>query len=127
VSFAGVAEALEALEAALSAASASLPDDQAFRVYTEPGASVDPPGAVLGPPTFAWEGLSPSPRTATWPVLLVAPAGGDALSALLGLLPAVTQALDETVDCVMQTATPDAYRAGGAELPAYLLQVEVAL
>jgi hypothetical protein len=128
VSYDGVAPARESLLDALGRVSERLGDDQACRVYPEYTAAVDPFGLVLGPPTFQWDDTpGTEPLRASWPIHLVAPAGGDVLGALLEILPAVTRELDGMRDVTVVSATPDVFRAGGDELPAYLIVTEVDL
>lgn len=127
MSYSGLAEARDALVAALEAASASVPPAHRFRVVTELADSIDPPAAILLPPTLTWEGPGPDPHTAAWTVALVVTPGDYLVGQLFELLPEVTSSLDNMVDCVMQTAEPDIFRTGGTELPGYFLRVEVDL
>lgn len=131
MSFDSVASAQEVLLQALDVAAAAVKAAQpgsGLQVLAELGEVVDPPAVVLLPPTLTWEGPGPAPRTGVWTVALVVAAGkGDAAAELLALLPAVVTAIEETVECVLQTAEPDIFRTGSTELPAYFLRVEVAL
>lgn len=108
--------------------SAALRGVSKLRVYDDPGAAVDPPAAVLGPPTLSWDGYDPDPSAAFFSLALVAPADDRALTTLLGFLPLVVAAVDTVTDAVVTTATPGSLPVGGnAELPAYLLSIEVSL
>jgi hypothetical protein len=97
------------------------------RAYEDPGASVDPPATVLGPPTFTWDGYRPEPTSATFNLALVSQADDRALRRLLVHLPDVRAAVESLPSAVVRTATPGTLAAGGSELPAYLIQIEVAL
>lgn len=110
--------------AALEAALKTVPG---VRYYGDPGARVDPPGVVLQPPSFRWEGYSSDPTTATFQVALVAQADDRALRRLLAHLPAITAAVDTVPDAVVTSATPGTLTAEIGALPAYLIEIEVSL
>lgn len=115
-----VKEAARDLLAALGAV-----DD--LRVYADPGASVAPPGVVLGPPTLTWEGMCAEPTSATFLVYLVTQLDDRSLERLWDLVPLVAAAVDAMPDAVVRTASPGSFLSGGTELPAYLIETEVAL
>ncbi|TDP97650.1 hypothetical protein [Labedaea rhizosphaerae] len=117
-----VAEAAALLVEALS-------NVDGMRVYTNPGADVQPPGIVLGAPTLTWGTYSRtySPSGATWPVFLVCKADAKTLPLMWSLLPKITAALDGLEPVAVASATPTLYPVSGAELPAYELTVEVGL
>ena len=63
---------------------------------------VDPPAAVLGPPTLTWDTFMSAPTNATFTLALAAPADDRALGRLFDLLPAVTVAVDTVTDAVVR-------------------------
>lgn len=94
----------------------------------DPGAGLDPPATVLGPPTLTWEGPHSDPSAATFVVyLVVGPDPADATARLLELLPAVTEALDEVRDAVVTRAEAGRYAGSNGDMPAYQITVEYAL
>lgn len=93
------------------------------RVVTDPGATLDPPALVLGPPSLQWEGMGGGPTSATFLVYVTVKADERALERLWDLVPAVASELDAVRDAVVLRADPGSYR----ELPCYEIQVEVAL
>lgn len=119
-----VREAAEALETALEAV-------PKLQVYRDPGANVDPPAAVLGPPSLAWEtygdGTGVYPTSATFPVYVVTAADDRSLERLWELVPEVAAALESVADAVTPTADPGAYNTGGVQLPCYEILAEVSL
>jgi len=128
MSFTSVQAAHDALEAALLAASASLPADDQFRVHAEVSDSVDPPAAVLSPPLLTWAGPGLAPTDATWQVAIVAKAGtGRTASDLYRALPTIAEAIDMQTDFVVKQAEPGSWQSGNDTLPCFLLTIEVAL
>lgn len=97
------------------------------RQYRDPGAAVDPPGIVLGPPALAWEGMCSGPTSATFLVYVVVAADERYLEQLWELVPLVADALDSVPDATVTGAVPGAYQSGGSELPCYEITVEVSL
>lgn len=100
---------------------------EGLRVLDSPGAVVDPPAAVLGPPTWVFEAYSPEPTSTTFTVALVAAADERALERLAALVPRVAQLIHDETDASVIRAEPGSVPsgAGSAELPAYLLTIEV--
>lgn len=99
-------------------------------VYKDPGATIDPPGAVIGPPRLTWAHLTPVPTEATFPVYYVVAADEHAVGNLYGdRLQVIVDAI-HTYDraAITGTANPFAYPAsGGVDLPALEISVDVAL
>lgn len=125
----GVAEHEADMVAALEAIAATMSDERAFRVATEPTETVDPPCVVLFPLTFAWQAGPPGPPVSASGTATVCVQGGTGtVSAdLYTVLPVVTEAIESVDNVIMISAEPGSYRAGEAELPAYILRYEVAL
>ncbi len=96
------------------------------RVSTSPGMSLDPPTAVVGVPELTWERFT-DPSSATFVVGLAVAANEHAADRLLALYPDVVAALDGVPGVVVKSAAPGTVPAGSAELPAYLIEIEVAL
>lgn len=116
-----VSEAAEALEAAL----ATVPG---LRGYRDPGAVIDPPAWVLGPPVLSFEAYCVEPTTARFLVWLVVKADDRALERLWDLVPAVAAAVDEHAESAsVSSAEPATYPTSGAELPAYTISVDYSL
>ncbi len=119
-----VEEAATAVHAAL----ATVPD---LRVYTDPAATVDPPGAVVGPPALSWTGYGPGPNFARFIVYVITDDSDRAVERLWDLVPQVVAALESSSDAEIMMrpgedqATPTVWPNG--DLPAYELSIEVTL
>ena len=116
----------ESVTAATEAIGAALSGVTGVRFYRQLGGSVDPPATVLPPPRLRWEAFSPEPTEATFTVGLVVDRTGREVEQLEALLQPVVSAL-ESPDAVVTAADLGSYPAGGVELPAYLITLEVAL
>lgn len=98
------------------------------RPHTDPGAAVDPPALVIGPPQATWSGYGAGPNMARFLVHVIVPADERALERLLDLVPQVATALEASdVDITVTQADPARWPAGGIDLPAYEITTEVAL
>lgn len=117
------------VESAANALAEALRGVEGIRVYTDPGARVDPPGVVIGPPTLHWEGPCLAPTRATFRISVVVKANDRAMQTLWGLVPAVGAALDNinTPSVAVIRAEPGVYPSGGTDLPAYQITAEVEL
>lgn len=101
---------------------------EGVEVYTDPGASVNPPAVLVEPPSLTWEAYSTSaPTTATFTLYLLVRSDGYALSNLEPLVLGVTDALWDVQNAVVTGAVPSNLPVGGANLPAYILTCEVSL
>lgn len=118
--YASVTAATDAIAAALSGVTG-------VRYHRQLGGLVDPPATVLPVPRLTWNGPGSEPTEATWTVGLIVDRDGREAERLESLLPLVVAALEDLDDVVVISADPGSYPAGGAELPAYLITVEVAL
>lgn len=99
-----------------------------LRVYDDMAATVDPPGAILGPPALAYDAFLVEPTSARLIVALVVTADERAVQRLLDLLPSVTTVLGDVENVVVRSADPGTWPAGGgSDLPAYLIEIEAAL
>lgn len=96
------------------------------QVYTDLGASVNPPCIMLGPPALEWEGVCVGPTSARWLVYVIVPADERAMERLWELVEPVADAIDGTPAVVIR-ADPGVYAAGTQDLPCYEFQVEVSL
>jgi hypothetical protein len=110
--------------AALAEALKGVPD---LRVYTDPGATVDPPAAIVGPPQLSWEGVCEDPTSARFLVWVVVPADDRAVERLWELVPLAAAALQTVTDATVTVALPGRWPGGGSDLPAYEITTEVAL
>jgi hypothetical protein len=113
--------------AAAEALAEALRTVEGLRVHTDPGALLDPPAAVVGPPALAWEGYDAAPTSARFVVVVVVAMDERALPRLWDLVPLVAAAVDTVPDAVLRTADPGVWSANGADLPSYELLIEVAL
>jgi hypothetical protein len=115
-----LADAADRISAALTAV-------PGVRYYRQLGGAIDPPATVLPPPRLAWNGPTSEPTDATWTVGLIVDRTDRTVEQLESLLQPVVEALDGLDDVVVTTAEMGSYPAGGVELPAYLITLEVAL
>lgn len=116
-----VRDRVEDLEAAI----ASVPD---MRAYRDTAANVELPAAVIGPPLLTWEGVCTGPpSSARFLVYVIVPLDEWAMDRLWELVPMVGKAIESQTDAVAVTALPGVYNAGGVDLPAYELTVEVSV
>jgi hypothetical protein len=100
---------------------------EGVRVYDDPGANMDPPALLVGPPTLTWEGYGSGPVNARIIVYLVVPENDRVLEKLGELITSVADAIDDTENAVVVRADPGTFIAGSQELPSYEVLVEVAL
>lgn len=120
-----IGERLAELAGELKAAVETVPD---VRAYLDPGASIAPPGVVIGPPQLTFEGYSGDPTEATFVLAVCVAASDRAMARLWDLVPLVAAAVHtHTEDAVVRRAQPGAWTAGGTELPCYELTVETNL
>lgn len=106
----------------LAAAAAAV---DGVRVYTDPGATVDPPGVVVAPPSIQFEGFVGGPTTARFLLYVVVAADERALERLYPLVMAVAAAIDEHTAASVLEASPGSW--GTPELPAYVIETEYSL
>lgn len=98
------------------------------RLHPDVGPGVDPPALVLGVPSLQWEGLCQEPTSARWLVYVVVSADyARASGALIGLVLAVAAVLDEVPDVSVLRADPGTYPASSGDLPAYQIEIQMAL
>ena len=117
----------ESVSAATDAIGAALSSVTGVRFYRQLGGSVDPPATVLPPPRVVWGRLGSEPTEATFTVGLIVDRTDRVVEQLEALLQPVVSALEDVGDVVVTSADLGSYPAGGVELPAYLITVEVAL
>jgi hypothetical protein len=103
----------------------SLADVQGVRVDRAGTGHANPPAFSLGPPTFVWDGYGEDPTEVSFDGMLYVPSDDRAIGRLMTFLPIVRAALETVEDVVITGATPELFRAGGADLPAYRIHVEV--
>ncbi|PZG18979.1 hypothetical protein C1I95_12435 [Micromonospora craterilacus] len=100
------------------------------RVYPDIGPDVSPPAAVIGPPALTWEGLpgcGGEPTSGRFGVWVVVDDDDRSVSRLIELVPPVAAALDAVDDAVVVRADPTTYPGSSKDLPAYQIQVDMAL
>jgi len=113
--------------AATDAIAAALTGVTGVRYYRQLGGSVDPPATVLPPPRLAWGRMGPEPTEATFTVGVIVDRDGREVERLEAVLQPVVDALESVPDAVVTAADLGSYPAGGVELPAWLITLEVAL
>lgn len=119
---------VEPIGAARDALIAALRQVDGLRVYGELGANIDPPCVVVGPPRLTPDGLtSPALTTAAFVAGLVARGDERAIDALLRLVQPVCDAVWTVPGAVVTECSPGTWPAGAANLPAYLIEIEVSL
>lgn len=112
-------EAADAIRAALTAA-----DIRCFYL----GQSVDPPAVVIVPPLLTWDMPSSDPSEAQFGLALVVPEDDHMVLTLINYIERVGRALDESEhEFAMKQAAPGVFPGNPGELPAYRIQIEVAL
>ncbi|WP_435589804.1 hypothetical protein [Micromonospora aurantiaca (nom. illeg.)] len=118
---------MNAIEQAAADLAAALETVQGLAVARDLGANLDPPAAVVDGPALTWRAHCVEPTDARFLVHLVVASGPDAQPLLWRLLPVVSVALDAEADATVIRADPALHQVGGAELPCYEIQVDVAL
>lgn len=105
--------------AAVKAAVAGVPG---VTVYTDPAATLDPPGVVVGLPEMSGNGTynTPLPNELTFHLYLVVTSDDTAQERLVTLLDQLSEVVFEATDFVVTQAQPGTY----ADLPCYVLTVE---
>lgn len=96
-----------------------------------PYKDIDPRTVVVGPPAFSWRGMCDpdNPDLATFSVWLVWRQDERAIEELLKNLPPLMAALQSIGDdsTITDGPRPAAYPAGAADLPAYVMTIELGL
>ncbi|MEC3975090.1 hypothetical protein [Amycolatopsis sp. H20-H5] len=115
---------MSAVTDAAATLSAALASVEGVRVY-ELGASVDPPGVVVGVPRLVWGAYSPEITSASFPVYLVVSMDDKSVRQLLTLAPLVAAAIEVATGATVDAADPGIYPVG--DLPAYLFTAEFPL
>lgn len=110
--------------AARAALKAALGAVDEIRVYTDPGAKIDPPAAVVSLPDLRWENYQAPPTAAVFSIALIVKANDHAVDELARLVPEVAAAIETVDNAAVLTARVGAWRD---QLPAYLIEVEYAL
>lgn len=104
------------------------------RVYREAGTEIDPPAVAIGLPRVEWNlGNSAEPTDATFVIGLIGTASRipNLNDEMMGLIPVVMDALLSDPRLASQIeprgASPGTWPNGGVDLPAYLIEIGVAL
>lgn len=96
--------------------------------YTDPGAGINLPAAVLSLPTFDWSNYSQAdPTDATFTLYVVVKADGYVISVIEPIMMQIVEALYSGTDLVVSHAVPGTFESGGTQLPAYVVTVEALL
>jgi hypothetical protein len=112
-----VSEARDALSGALSAV-------PGLRVVMDPGATIQPPAAVVSLPDLRWEAMCTDPTGATFSIAVVVKLDDRSVDRLQELVLQVAEALDSVPEAVVLTARTGTWND---QLPAYLIETEVSL
>lgn len=104
------------------------------RVYREAGTPIDPPAVAIGLPRVEYRlGNSAEPSDATFVIGLIGTASRipNLNDEMMGLLPVIMDALLTDVRLAGRiepgTISPGTWPNGGVDLPAYLIEIGVAL
>lgn len=112
---------LTSVRAALVAALGTV---SGLRVYNDPGAAIDPPGAVLGLSELTWDTYNDAqPAESTTMVYLLVAADDRAIDNLVSLVDQVSDAVWSATDFAITHAVPGTYQTSNVDLPAYVLTV----
>lgn len=119
---------MEAIQEAVAALKAAIETVPGIRVYVDPGATVDPPGVVIGPPTLTAPTYGVGFSDAAFRVVVIAGMDDRALERLWALVPQVSEAIERNTDAVVTRATPGQWGEQSTNtLPSYELLVEMGL
>lgn len=118
---------MSAVKDAVAALNTALKGVEQVRLHADPGAAINPPATVVGPPSLTWDALAVWPTAARFLVYVVVAADQRALERLWDLVPVVAEAIDGLEDAVVVRADPGTYQTSGGELPCYQIQVDYAL
>jgi hypothetical protein len=119
---------MNSIQKARAALADVLSEIKGLRVYRQLGEVVDPPAVMVSLPRIEYDGRPGEATSATFTIPLFAAMEGDTSDQLAHWEPIVTKVLDGLNDQVTVTASaPGTWPAGGTDLPAYLIEVEVAL
>lgn len=105
---------------ALVAALKAVPN---LRASVIDGREINPPQAIVGPPSMVFEHFCEGPTELSFPVTLVVKVDTLALERLYKMLPLVVAAIDSVSDAVVTVAEPGSWGPAGEEMPAYTLTV----
>lgn len=119
----------EAYSSVVTGLREALRGEARLRVAEGPADRVDRETVIVGPPSFAWEGLcSPvEPTSMVVTVYLVTVFDERSVERLLAALPGLLLALASVNDATITDAVPGAYPTSGAEMPCYRLTAEMTL
>lgn len=122
-------QAYESVVTGLRARLATPTGSGKLRVLDGPADRPDRGSVIVGPPTFAWEGLCDpnEPTSMTVVVYLIEQFNERAVEHLLARLPELLVALATVHDATITAADPGTYPTSGADLPCYRLTAEMTL
>ena len=115
------------VETAHEALSVALETVEGLRVERDPGAVLDPPAALVGPPLLTFGGQDSDPAHARWVVVVVVNFDDRAFPHLWKLIPLVTAAIESLTDAVVVDASPGTWQNGAISLPCYEISAEMSL
>lgn len=121
------ADGLNNVEQAIAALYGALETVAGLRIARGVGMRLDPPAALVAPPTLTWDSYALEPTEATFVVPVVVGQTERALSELLAWTPLVVEAISGVQNAAVRSAEPGTWASGGPDLPAYLIRVEVGL
>ena len=118
------------LQKAHAAIADALGTIEGLAVYTEADKVLSPPCLAIGLPNVEWNGNTTDPTDAVFTVGLIASAQRlESLhNTLMEYLPDVSEALERiSPNAEIRRASPGTWPNSGVDLPAYLIEIEVAL
>jgi hypothetical protein len=115
------------IQRARSALAQALDEIKGLAVYTRLGDVVDPPAVMVSLPRVEFNGPPGVPTDATFTLPVFARMEGDTSDDLSHWMPIVVDMIENTLGIPVRSATPGTWPAGGVDLPAYLIEAEVAL
>lgn len=119
---------MSALSDAAEALYTALGTVDGVRFHRGLGVTINPPATAVGPPQIRWEAYGDEPTGATFQVAVIVSKSEYAMDELFRLVQPVVVALRSVPDAtVTSPAIPGVWPAGGADLPAYLIDVDYAL
>lgn len=118
---------MNSIQQARAALAAALDEIDGLVVYTRLGDVVDPPAVMVSLPRVEFNGPPGVPTDATFTIPVFARMEGDTSDELAHWMPIVADKLENKLGIPVRPAVPGTWPAGGVDLPAYLIEAEVAL
>lgn len=99
-----------------------------LNVSRQLGQTMELPAVIVSLPRLVFEGPNPGePTQATFLLALMVPRDEDVSDSLAEWITKVAEQIDRWDSAVVRNADPGTWPSGGIDLPAYLIEVEVAM